>query len=167
MFYFLLIVHCTLCAFLIGLVLIQQGKGADMGATFGGSNSNTVFGAGGAADLITKATTSLAIAFMVTSILLVRQYASGGATAAVKTVDPLAGSLMEQLEVAAPDVGAETADSVAEPAEPAAAAKTVEKSANSDSKEGVVEESETSSQTQAVEEQGSAAQAAETKSDKQ
>ena len=96
MFYTLLFIHILLCVVLIGLVLMQQGKGADMGAAFGG-NSSSLFGAGGATDFVTKLTTTLAIAFMVTSILLLRSYISyshnGGFGA---TSDPLAGSMIKQ-----------------------------------------------------------------------
>lgn len=91
---FLLFVHTILCLTLIGLVLIQQGKGADMGAAFGGG-SNTVFGAGGAADFITKLTTGMAIAFMVSSIFLVKAYSNQAATPNTVIADPLAGSVME------------------------------------------------------------------------
>lgn len=94
---FLLFIHTILCLTLIGLVLIQQGKGADMGAAFGGG-SNTVFGAGGAADFITKLTTGMAIAFMVSSIFLVKAYTNQVTTAKAVVADPLAGSVMEQAQ---------------------------------------------------------------------
>jgi protein translocase SecG subunit len=73
MFNIVLIVHCVLCFALIGLVLLQQGKGADIGANLSGG-SDTLFGAGGATDFITKLTTGLAVAFMASSIMLVRFY---------------------------------------------------------------------------------------------
>jgi preprotein translocase subunit SecG len=94
---FLLLVHTLLCLTLIGLVLIQQGKGADMGAAFGGG-SNTVFGAGGAADFITKLTTAMAIAFMVSSIFLVKAYSNQAVavTSSSAVPNPLEGSVMEQ-----------------------------------------------------------------------
>lgn len=92
MFYTLLFIHVLLCVILIGLVLMQQGKGADMGAAFGGSSSS-LFGAGGATDFVTKLTTSLAIAFMVTSILLVRAY-SGFSHMADGEADALSGSVI-------------------------------------------------------------------------
>jgi preprotein translocase subunit SecG len=75
MFTLLITVHTVLSVFLVIIVLLQQGKGADMGASLGGG-SNTLFGAGGAADFITKLTTATAIAFMITSILLVKSYNS-------------------------------------------------------------------------------------------
>ena len=63
------IVHVFTCALLIGVVLLQQGKGADMGAVFGGSSS-TIFGSGGAGNFLTRLTTGLAVVFMVTSLVL-------------------------------------------------------------------------------------------------
>jgi preprotein translocase subunit SecG len=63
------IVHVIACFFLIIVVLLQTGKGADMGAVFGGS-SQTVFGSGGAANLLTRLTTYTAIIFMLTSLFL-------------------------------------------------------------------------------------------------
>ena len=74
LFYLVLGIHILLCVTLVSLVLIQQGKGADMGAAFGGGGSNTFFGAAGATAFITKLTTGIAIAFMVTSILLINLY---------------------------------------------------------------------------------------------
>ena len=61
--------HFIICIFLIIIVLLQQGKGADIGATFGGGG-NTLFGASGADNLLTKVTTALAILFMCTSVFL-------------------------------------------------------------------------------------------------
>lgn len=63
------IVHIIACFFLIVVVLLQTGKGADMGAVFGGS-SQTVFGSGGAANLLTRLTTYTAVIFMITSLFL-------------------------------------------------------------------------------------------------
>lgn len=66
----ILVVHILLSIALIGLVLIQQGKGADAGAAFGAGASGTVFGAGGAASFLTKLTTWIAIAFFAASFTL-------------------------------------------------------------------------------------------------
>jgi len=63
----LLIIHVFICVALIFIVLIQRGKGADMGAAFGGS-SQAVFGSSTAATLIHKVTTIMAIMFMLTSL---------------------------------------------------------------------------------------------------
>ncbi len=66
----LIIIHILVCLFLIGIVLLQQGKGADMGATFGGGSNQTVFGADGPMPILSKVTTASAIIFMVTSLTL-------------------------------------------------------------------------------------------------
>jgi len=65
----LTIVHVLVCLFLIGIVLLQHGKGADIGATFGGS-SQSLFGSEGPVPLLNKITTFSAIVFMGTSITL-------------------------------------------------------------------------------------------------
>jgi preprotein translocase subunit SecG len=62
-------IHVVLCLFLIAVVLLQTGKGADMGAVFGGG-SQTLFGSGGAGNFLTRLTTGMAIGFMVTSLIL-------------------------------------------------------------------------------------------------
>ena len=66
----LIIVYVLIALALIGLVLIQQGKGADMGASFGAGSSATVFGSGGSGNFLTSATTYLAVAFFVISLIL-------------------------------------------------------------------------------------------------
>lgn len=62
-------VHIVVCLSLVIIILLQQGKGADVGAVFGGS-SQTVFGASGAGSALTKATALLATIFFATSIFL-------------------------------------------------------------------------------------------------
>ena len=119
-----LVIHSLLCVVLIGLVLLQQGKGADAGATFGGSSSS-LFGAAGATDFITKLTTTLAIGFMVTSILLIRSYNSGGAGTLTSSSAPksiLEGSIMEPVIDLQPPVEATGSASENDTATPAAAA---------------------------------------------
>lgn len=59
----LLVLDLIVALCLIGLVLIQQGKGADMGASFGGGGSNTVFGSGGSGNFLTRSTAVLATLF--------------------------------------------------------------------------------------------------------
>jgi preprotein translocase subunit SecG len=63
----ILVVHVLASLAIIGLVLIQQGKGAEMGSGFGSGSSTTVFGSGGAGNFLTKSTTTIAIAFFLTS----------------------------------------------------------------------------------------------------
>ena len=67
--YIVPVIHVVSCIFLIVVVLLQTGKGADMGAVFGGG-SQTLFGSGGAGNLLTKLTTGTAVAFMITSLIL-------------------------------------------------------------------------------------------------
>ena len=74
---FLLIIHVFVCLFLIGVVLLQSGKGAELGAAFGGS-SQTIFGSRGAATFLNKMTTISAIVFMITSLTLAVVTAKGG-----------------------------------------------------------------------------------------
>jgi len=62
------IVHIGVCLFLIGVVLLQSGKGADLAGAFGSGGSQTALGARGAATVLTKATTVFAILFMLTSL---------------------------------------------------------------------------------------------------
>jgi preprotein translocase subunit SecG len=66
----LIIVHVIVCVALIMIVLLQTGKGADMGAAFGGGGSQTLFGSTGASTFLSKATTGAAIVFMLTSLAL-------------------------------------------------------------------------------------------------
>ncbi|RLA14714.1 MAG: preprotein translocase subunit SecG [Gammaproteobacteria bacterium] len=66
----ILSVHVVAAAALIGLVLIQQGQGADAGAAFGSGASQTLFGSRGAGSFFTRATTTLAIVFFLTSLSL-------------------------------------------------------------------------------------------------
>jgi preprotein translocase subunit SecG len=76
----ILAVHIVIAITLIGLILIQQGKGADAGAAFGGGGSGggasaTVFGSQGSGNFLTKTTAILATGFFVTSLFL--SYLSG------------------------------------------------------------------------------------------
>jgi preprotein translocase subunit SecG len=66
----LIVVHVTVSIALIMIVLLQTGKGADMGAAFGGGSSQTLFGSTGASTFLSKATTGAAIIFMLTSLAL-------------------------------------------------------------------------------------------------
>lgn len=66
----ILVIHVLLGVGLVALVLIQQGKGASMGASFGAGASQTVFGSTGGGSLLTRLTTAVAIAFFATSFSL-------------------------------------------------------------------------------------------------
>lgn len=66
----ILVVHVLVAIAMIAFILLQQGKGAEMGASFGGGSSQTVFGAAGAASFLTRATAVLAAIFFITSLSL-------------------------------------------------------------------------------------------------
>lgn len=98
MFSVLVVIQVVIAVALIGLVLIQQGKGADMGAAFGSGASGTVFGARGSANFLSRATAGLATAFFITSLALA--YLASSQTAVT------GGSVTDSLE--APQVIEET-----------------------------------------------------------
>ena len=87
MYPLLIVLHVLLAAALIAVVLIQTGKGADIGAAFGGGSSQTVFGARGPTTFLHRLTTALAALFMMTSIILTI-YATRG-PASVITEEPV------------------------------------------------------------------------------
>ena len=78
MFYLILVIHIIVSLFLVGIILLQQGKSADLAGAFGGQGSQTAFGPRGAASLLTKLTTYAAIVFMLTSIGLTVILSRGG-----------------------------------------------------------------------------------------
>ena len=68
MIYLFIVVHVIVCLFLIAVILLQQGKSADLAGAFGGQGSQTAFGPRSAANLLTRTTTWAAVIFMITSI---------------------------------------------------------------------------------------------------
>ncbi len=114
----LIIVHVITCFLLIGVVLLQQGRGADMGAVFGGSSS-TVFGSSGAGNFLTRLTAGFATVFMLTAGILTYM----GAYQVTGTVFDQALPEPPPLEVPAQPAGSEAAPAApAEAAPPAAGA---------------------------------------------
>ena len=73
-FYAVIVIHVLVCFFLIGVVLIQQGRSADLAGAFGGQGSQTAFGPRAAASMLTRVTTWSAVNFMCTSLTLVILY---------------------------------------------------------------------------------------------
>lgn len=65
-----MIAHFVVCLFLIVLVLVQQGKGADAGIVYGSGNASSVFGASGSSSFLVKLTTFCAVLFFATTLLL-------------------------------------------------------------------------------------------------
>jgi preprotein translocase subunit SecG len=81
MMYFLVFLHVLVCIAMIAIVLLQSGKGAEMGASFGTGGSQSVFGASGGNTFMSKLTTGSAIIFMLTSLTLAYQSgATGGSS---------------------------------------------------------------------------------------
>ncbi len=81
----LIMAHLVISVTLVALVLMQQGKGADMGAAFGSGASQTVFGSQGSGSFLTRTTAVLATVFFLTSLTLA--YFSGQANTASSVVD--------------------------------------------------------------------------------
>jgi preprotein translocase subunit SecG len=67
-YYIFVVLHVIACLFLIGVVLLQQGKSQDLASAFGGGGTQTAFGPRGSANVLSRATTILAALFMVTSL---------------------------------------------------------------------------------------------------
>jgi preprotein translocase subunit SecG len=80
MFYLILTIHILVCIFLVIVILLQQGKSADLAGAFGGQGSQTAFGPRGAANILTRITTWCAVIFMLTSIglTILMQKRTGG-----------------------------------------------------------------------------------------
>lgn len=95
----LLVLFVFIALALIGLVLLQQGKGADVGAAFGSGASQTVFGSRGSGSFLTRATAILATLFFITSLALA--YLSGQSVRSESVIDR--NSVMQE-GAAAPDV---------------------------------------------------------------
>ena len=66
----LLVVHVVIALGIVGLIMLQQGKGAEMGASFGGGSSQTVFGAAGTGNFFSRLTAIFAAVFFATSLTL-------------------------------------------------------------------------------------------------
>jgi preprotein translocase subunit SecG len=69
-YYVVVGLHVVACLFLIGVVLLQQGKNQDLASAFGGGGTQTAFGPRGSANVLSRATTILAAVFMITSLAL-------------------------------------------------------------------------------------------------
>jgi preprotein translocase subunit SecG len=85
MHYLLVALHVVVSIALVLIVLLQKGKGADMGAAFGGS-SQTVFGSAGATSFLSKVTTAAAIIFMITCLSLAYVFTKGRSSSIMEGV---------------------------------------------------------------------------------
>jgi preprotein translocase subunit SecG len=106
LYYAILVLHVIACLFLIGVVLLQQGKGQDLASAFGGGGTQTAFGPRGSANVLSRATTILAGLFMITSLGL-------------SLVRPRQGTILDS--VAAPAVASPSPKTSVSPVLPAAA----------------------------------------------
>jgi preprotein translocase subunit SecG len=108
-YYLAIVLHLVACFFLIGVVLLQQGKNQDLASAFGGGGTQTAFGPRGSANVLSRATTILAGLFMLTSLVL-------------STVRPKARGLLDEVVAPTPAATA-TAVPGAPAASPAPATK--------------------------------------------
>ena len=120
------IVHVLFALAIVGLVLLQRGKGADAGAGFGAGASGTVFGARGSASFLSRSTATLAALFFVTSLTLA--YLGGRQTGPTSVIDRVAVPEAPKTEApkpvtSAPSTTSAPAPTEAAPAEPAPASK--------------------------------------------
>ncbi|MFP4532292.1 MAG: preprotein translocase subunit SecG [Desulfobacterales bacterium] len=109
----IIILHLLVCFALIAIVLLQTGKGADMGAVFGGAGNQTLFGNTGASTFLGKATTVAAVIFMLTSLSLA-YISKSGDESVVSNVKPAAQQTQTQTlpaDAAPPEQTSENADS--------------------------------------------------------
>jgi preprotein translocase subunit SecG len=120
MYIFLVIVHIIVSIALIAIVLLQSGKGAEMGASFGASGSQSVFGAGGGSTFMSKMTTGAAVIFMLTSLTLA--YLSGhSGTSSIMSSSKVAPKALPQNQATPPQppVQGQRATAPSKPAQPA------------------------------------------------
>lgn len=113
---FLIIIHVIVSIALIMIILLQTGKGADMGAAFGGGSSQTLFGSTGSSTFLSKATTVAAIVFMITSLGLA--YISGNSTKSSVMMNEKA-PIEQQAAPAAPEESPQPKAEMPQPAKPA------------------------------------------------
>ncbi|GFZ75893.1 hypothetical protein GCM10011403_18240 [Pseudohongiella nitratireducens] len=110
-----IIVHVIAAIAIIGLVLLQQGKGAETGAAFGSGASQTVFGSGGSGNFLTRTTSLAAVVFFATSLVLAvfaKQYSVGASDGAAPIVNP--DLLQEEMQSDIPQVSAPDADAASD-----------------------------------------------------
>jgi preprotein translocase subunit SecG len=127
MFTFLLVIQILVSIAIISLVMLQQGKGADMGAGFGSGASGTVFGARGSGSFFTKATGILAAVFFVNCLLiaspLIRKSSHAGESLADRLEQQTIQQAADEQEQPASGQQPDGESVVVEMAEPATAGK--------------------------------------------
>ena len=111
----LIIIHVLACFAIIGIVLLQSGKGADIGSAFGGADCQAVFGSMGTPTLLGKITTGIAIVFTITSFTLAILGGERGSSVVREAAPPPASAPAP----AGPGPAAPASPTPAAPAEPA------------------------------------------------
>jgi preprotein translocase subunit SecG len=96
MYYALLALYVLICLLLLGVVLLQQGKGGDIAAAFGGASSQTAFGARAGATVLTRATTILGSLFLLGAFALTLMGRSGGSSVVSGVGGPAAAPASQQ-----------------------------------------------------------------------
>lgn len=119
MYIFLVIVHIIVSVAMIAVVLLQSGKGAEMGASFGASGSQSVFGAGGGSTFMSKMTTGAAVIFMLTSLTLAYLSSKPGTSSIMSSAPPQKAAPQGQGTMPQPPVQGQPAAAPAKPAQPA------------------------------------------------
>ena len=125
LYYAILCLHIVACLFLIGVVLLQQGKGQDLASAFGGGGTQTAFGPRGSANVLSRATTILAGLFMITSLGLSLVRPRQGtildsvAAPAAASPSPTASASPAAVPAAATPLAPSAAPTAAAPASPA------------------------------------------------
>jgi preprotein translocase subunit SecG len=118
MTYVLIFLHVFVCIAMICIVLLQSGKGAEMGASFGAGGSQTVFGASGGNTFMNKLTTGAAIIFMLTSLTLAHVSSSGNSSSIMSSKSAPAKPAAQPMQSAPAQAPAATPAAPAAPAAP-------------------------------------------------
>lgn len=105
----IVVVHLVVAVIIVGLVLLQQGKGADAGASFGAGASQTVFGASGSGNFLVRATTIAAVIFFITSLslsLVAKNQTGFSSTTGLPVVSPEVLESVSEVEADVPQLEA-------------------------------------------------------------
>jgi preprotein translocase subunit SecG len=111
----IVIIHVAVSIALILIVLLQTGKGADMGAAFGGGGSQTLFGTTGASTFLSKLTTFAAVVFMLTSLTLAYMHSHHTSSSILSNDAPLVTTPAQENAPAQPATNADANKPAAEP----------------------------------------------------
>ena len=105
----IVVVHLVVAVIIVGLVLLQQGKGADAGASFGAGASQTVFGASGSGNFLVRATTIAAVIFFIPSLslsLVAKNQTGFSSTTGLPVVSPEVLERVSEVEADVPQLEA-------------------------------------------------------------